>query len=83
MALVSVSVEGLKRKQEAGKGVLESKRLIVNFKKRIIINSGKARSDGKEETTVCRKFVNRNTIIFQPCNFWVHKRFSGIGGRLK
>ena len=47
LALFSESVDGLKGGREAGKGVLESKRLIVNVRKKFIISIEKTRNNGK------------------------------------
>ena len=51
-----------------------SQKLIMNVEKKILICSEEAENDLKEGTTVCRKFVDSNTIILQSCN--------GIGGNM-
>ena len=38
---------------------------------------------GRWSCTVCRKGVGSNSILCKSCNCWVHKRCSGIRGRLQ
>ena len=87
LALVSETLEDLEGRLEAWKGALESEWLRVNVKKaKIMINSESARKvkiESKFPCTVCRKGVGRNSILSQFCRCWLHKRCSGIRGKLK
>ena len=40
-------------------------------------------AEGRWPSAVCRKGVGSNSILCKSCNFWVHKRCSGIRGRLQ
>ena len=46
-------------------------------------NVGKATMERKFSCAVCRKGVGINSIICQFCRCWVHKRCSGVRGKLK
>ena len=46
-------------------------------------NAGKVTIKGKFLCAVCRKDVGSNSILCQFCRCWVHKRCSGIRGKLK
>ena len=39
--------------------------------------------EGKFPIAVCRQCVGSNSILFQFCRRWVHKRCTGIRGKLK
>ena len=43
----------------------------------------KVTEGGKFPCDVCRNGVGSNSILCQFCRCWVHKRYSGIGGKLK
>ena len=62
-------------------------RLRVNVKKTKIMisseNAGKVTIKGTFSCAVCRKGVYSNLIPYQFCRCWVHKRCSGIRGKLK
>ena len=67
LTLVDETLEGLKERLEAGKGVLESKVLRADVKKTKTIisseNAGKVTADGKFPCAVCRKGVGRKSIL--------------------
>ena len=44
---------------------------------------GQAEDSGEHPCGVCRKGVGRNSIFCEECHRWVHKRCSGISGKLK
>ena len=44
---------------------------------------GKAEDSGEHPCGVCRKGVGSNSIFCVECHRWVHKRCSGISGKLK
>ena len=87
LALVSDSVEGLTEKLENWKHALESKGLRVNLKKTKVMvsnyNLGEKREEGKYPCGVCSKGVGSNSIYCKTCKHWVHKRCSGIQGKLR
>ena len=45
-------------------------------------NAAKVIIKGKFCCAVCRKGVDSNSILSQFCWYWVHKRCSGVRGRL-
>ena len=45
-------------------------------------NTGKVTVEGKFPYTIGRKNVDSGSIFYQFCRCWVHKRFSGISGKL-
>ena len=86
MALASETLEGLKGRLEAWIGTLNSQELRVNVKKTKMIsreNAGKVTTEGKFPCAFCRKRVGSNSILCQFCSCLLHKRFSGIRGKLK
>ena len=46
-------------------------------------SAGKVTTEGKFLCAFCRKRVGSNSILCQFCSGWLHKRFSGIRGKLK
>jgi hypothetical protein len=66
---------------------IESKGLRVNMGKTKImkcqVKSGQVEKSGKWPCGVCRKGVGRNSIKCMSCRNWVHKKCSGVKGRLK
>ena len=46
-------------------------------------DGGTAVVEGEWPCAVCRKGVGSNSILCGVCNKWVHKRCSGIRGRLQ
>ena len=47
------------------------------------LSMGQAEDSGKYPCSVCRKGVGDNSIFCVECSRWVHKRCSGISGKLK
>ena len=72
---------------EAWKGPLESKVLRVNVKKGKMMsssgNAGKVTVEEKSPFALYRKGLGSNSIFCQFCRCWMHKRYSGIKGKLK
>ena len=46
-------------------------------------NIGKVREERKFSWAISRKGAETNSIVWQFCKYWVHKRCSGIKGKLK
>ncbi|XP_057298477.1 uncharacterized protein LOC130629336 [Hydractinia symbiolongicarpus] len=87
LVLIAESMEELVEKFEKWKKGLEEKGLKVNTaKSKVMISSIAAKCDlvvGKWPCGVCRKGVGSNSIFFQTCKHWVHKKCSSISGRLR
>ena len=85
LVLMADSLDELKVKLTEWKAAMESKGLKVNLKKTKVI-FGKMRkedqSTGKYPCVICRKGVGGNSIQCKKCKGWVHKKCSGIKGRL-
>ena len=68
------------------KDKMENKRLCVNMGKLKMMICQKGldtkKPSGKYPCSLCRKGVKRNSIFCTSCNAWVHKKCSGIKGRL-
>ena len=47
------------------------------------VSKGQAEDSGEHPCSVCRKGVIDNSILCVECLRWVHKRCSGISGKLK
>src|SRR5213082_287786 len=66
---------------------MERKGLRVNMAKTKVmkcqLRSGQAEDSGKWPCGVCRKGVGRNSLVCGVCRKWVHKKCSGVKGRLK
>ena len=86
LVLIAESLEELLEKLNCWKKGLEDKGLKVNMTKTKVMISGKdlnmLRDSGRNPCGVCRKGVGRNSILCGGCNLWIHKRCSGIKGRL-
>ena len=65
---------------------MEAKGLRVNIHKTKIMKSGTSKGPvfalGKYPRGVCKKGVGRNSIHCTFCKHWIHKRCSGLKGRL-
>ena len=87
LVIIATSEEELLAKLRLWKSKLEAKGLRVNMGKTKIMLSGPnlnlLRDSGKFPCSVCRDGVGRNSIFCTGCNLWVHKRCSGITGKLK
>ena len=86
LALIAESLEECIEKFEAWKSGMESKGLRVNSKKMKFMVSciglGQLRDSGAFPCGVCRTGVGANSILCSQCSFWIHKKCSGIIGRL-
>ena len=87
LVLIAETMEELVGKFEKWKTGLEDKGLRVNAAKtKVMINSSEARSAfevGMRPCGICRKGVCSNSIFCQGCKHWVHRKYSGISGRLR
>ena len=43
---------------------------------------GQVEASGRDPCSVCRKEVCSNSILCLDCHSWVHKKCSGISGKL-
>ena len=84
--LVAETEELLMEKLCKWKRSMELKGLRVNIDKtkvmRCQVRIGQAEESGKYPCGVCRQGVGDNSIKCVACHKWVHKRCSGISGRL-
>ena len=87
LVLVAETMEELVGKFEKWKTGLEDKGLRVNAAKtKVMISSSEVRSGfevGRWPCGVCRKGVGNNSIFCQSCKHWIHRKCSGISGRLR
>ena len=86
LALLADSEAELSRKLLAWRGCLESKGMKVNTgKTKVMVSTASAEAfetSGEFPCGVCRRGVGANSIQCTECHSWVHKRCSGILGRL-
>ena len=86
LAITADSVEECVARFKAWRTGMEQKGLRVNMKKTKFLVSGAGlnvlKDSGKFPCAVCRKGVGANSICCSSCQFWVHKKCSGIRGRL-
>ena len=86
LVIMADTLPELKMKLSSWKEAMEKKRLRINMAKTKILISDhdlEAKSDPvKWPCSVCRKGVGKNSIYCMGCKHWVHKRCSGIKGRL-
>lgn len=86
LVLIADSLEECVSKLKAWKAGLEGRGLRINFMKTKFLFSGRGldvlKDSGKFPCAVCRCGVGNNSILCSLCNMWVHKRCSGIKGRL-
>ena len=68
------------------KAGMEEKGLRVNMSKtkvmRCRVGTGEVVKSGKFPCGVCRKGVGANSIKCTSCNSWIHKKCSGVSGKL-
>ena len=87
LVLVAETEELLMEKLRKWKKGMELKGLRVNIGKtkvmRCQVRIGQAEDSGKFPCGVCREGVGDNSIKCVACHKWVHKRCSGISGRLR
>ena len=87
LVIIATSLQELLQKLEHWKNEMEAKGLRVNMPKTKIMISADGtntlKDSGKYPCAVCRQGVGSNSIQCTQCSFWVHKKCSGIKGRLK
>ena len=87
LVLVAETEELLMEKLCKWKKGMELKDLRVNIGKtkvmRCRVRIGQAEDSGKFSCGVCREGVGDNSIKCVACHEWVHKKCSGISGRLR
>ena len=87
LVLMAESEELLLEKLRKWKNGMEAKGLRVNAGKTKVMQCQVSRvqseDSGKHPCGVCRKKVGDNSIRCMECLRWVHKRCSGISGKLK
>ena len=85
--LIVETKELLLEKVRNWKEGMEKKGLRVNAGKTKIVwcrlSMGQAEDSGEHPCGVCKKGVGGNSIFCVECHRWVHKRCSGISGKLK
>jgi hypothetical protein len=86
LVLIAETEEQLLSKIKIWKDSLESKGLKVNVGKSKVMKCGvdlkKSVETGKWPCGICKKGVGRNSIKCQLCKKWIHKKCSGLSGRL-
>ena len=86
LVLVAETEELLMEKLRKWKRGMELKGLRVNIGKtkvmRCQVRVGQAEESGKYPCGVCRQGVGDNSIKCVACHKWIHKKCSGISGRL-
>ena len=86
LVLIAETLDLLMEKLKLWKDNMERKGLRVNIGKTKVMICGKGldttKPSGKYPCSVCRKGVGRNSIFCISCDTWVHKKCSGIKGRL-
>ena len=86
LMIAAETLEDLERRYAAWKDSIEGKGLRVNTgKTKIMICStsrGATFPEGQFPCGVCHKCVATNSIFCNYCMHWVHKRCSGVRGRL-
>ena len=85
LVLISKSLDDCISKFEKWKLEIEIKRMRVNSKKTkfMLLGSENLKDSGAFPCSVCRKGVSVNSVFCSTCFHWVHKRCSGLTGRLK
>jgi hypothetical protein len=87
LALIAETEVKLMEKVQLWKASMEEKGLRVNVAKTKVLKSqalkGQVKESGRWPCGVCKKGVGRNSILCRACCKWVHKRCSGLAGRLK
>ena len=83
LVIIATSLEECVERVKAWKDRLESRGLHVNMGKTKFMASGLEldvlRDSGKYPCAVCRSGVGRvSSILCSRCNFWVHKKCSGL-----
>ena len=86
LAVIADSLEECLSRLKGWKDGMESKGLRVNMKKTKLLITGPGlnllRDAGAYPCAVCRSGVGVNSIECTQCKLWVHKKCSGIKGRI-
>ena len=86
LILIAESEQELADKISAWRSALFNKGLVVNTNKTKVMlsaaGSGEVEPSGRNPCAVCRRGVGSNSIKCTMCLLWVHKRCSGVEGRL-
>ena len=86
LVIIAESQEELVVKIKLWKQHLEAKGLRVNMDKTKLMCSGpnlnRLLDSGRYPCGVCRQGVGRNSIYCPVCSHWIHKKCSGITGRI-
>ena len=86
LVLVAETLELLKEKIAKWKSGMEGKGLRVNIGKtkvmRCCVKVGQVENSGKWPCGICKKGVAANSIQCTACSAWIHKRCSGVTGKL-
>ena len=87
LVIIATSLDELLLKISRWKIEMESKGLRVNMPKTKVMicatDSNPLKDSGKYPCAVCRMGTGSNSILCNGCKFWVHKKCSGIKGKLK
>jgi hypothetical protein len=88
LALIAETEEELLQKIRRWKAGMEEKGLRVNLAKTKVLRcckkTGQVEESGKWPCGVCKKGVgSRNAILCRTCGKWIHKKCSGVRGRLR
>lgn len=86
LVVIADSLEECIAKLKVWKSAMEAKGLHVNMKKTKFMISGVGldllQDSGKFPCSICRTGVGPNSIQCSQCKMWVHKKCSGVVGRL-
>ena len=86
LVIVDETLEGLLSRLRSWKTEMEGKGLRVNTDQTKIMISGlnmhSLRDSGNFPCGVCRTGVGNNSIFCGSCSHWIHKKCSGITGKL-
>src|SRR6266516_2077280 len=87
LVLLAESRVELERRLEVWIARLKGKGLRVNIDKTKVmickVGVGQVENSGKFPCGICRKGVDVNSIRCTSCKMWIHKRCSGVRGRLE
>ena len=87
LVLLAKTREELKIMLERWRSEMESKGLRVNVGKTKVMRcqagTGQVEESGEYPCGVCRKGVDSNSIRCSGCSKWIHKKCSGVSGKLQ
>src|SRR5208282_1755661 len=87
LVLIAESEDKLLDKLRVWKKGFEEKGLKVNVGKTKVMRCSDefsvAKEGGKFPCAICSKGVGSNSVCYAKCKMWVHKKCSGVKGRLK